>query len=175
MPGPAAASSPHPTHHLSRRALFRATLTLALAGAGAGALSGCSSAAQEPEIDPLVAQSALARRDAAAAVAAIAGAPEAAAALTVIADQRSEHAAALDAEIARAAGPSEENPTSETATPPSIAEQDTPLPTLDEIRALLDESHRSAADLTLELDGHRAGVLASIAASCHIQRGVLLS
>ncbi|SDJ00655.1 hypothetical protein SAMN05444695_11495 [Rhodococcus triatomae] len=174
MPGPTAATSPCPPHRISRRSVLRLTAVVALAGAATSALAGCSSGEELPDVDLLVAQAEFARRDAAAATAAIAVAPEAAAALTTVATQRTEHAAALDDEIDRAAGGSGEEPIpgtdGDTGTPPSEAEP----ATVDEVRALLEQSHRAASDLAVELSGHRAGLLASIAASCHIQRVVLL-
>ena len=93
---------------LDRRSAFRLLGTagaVAFAAVAVSTTAGCGSDADEPEpVDPLVAQASAARADAAAALAAIAVNPDHAGALQVVADQRSQHADALDAEVARAAG-----------------------------------------------------------------------
>lgn len=132
-------------------------------------VAGCSSSgdADTPaEVDALTEQARAARRDAANATATIAGRPDLAAALGVIAAERTAHADALDEEIARAAS----TPTSSTtATTPAAA----PVP-IDQLRADLAGSQRDAGKLARTQSGYRAGLLGSISASCAAQQVVLL-
>ncbi|NLG56630.1 MAG: hypothetical protein GX542_13455 [Rhodococcus sp.] len=171
MPGSAADSSAPLPPQFSRRHLLRGVAAAMLIGTAGVSLVGCSSEEPEPEIDPLVAQLALAKRDAAAATAAAADAPELAAALTIIANQRTEHAEALEVEISRLAP--DPTTTSEQATEASATDKPV-VATVDSVRLLLEESASSAAELTSELSGYRAGLMASISACCHVQREVVL-
>ncbi|MGW4364985.1 hypothetical protein ACWEKT_05005 [Nocardia takedensis] len=140
--------------------------------------------------DPLAAQEVSARADAAAATAAIALAPQRQAALTAIAAQRTEHAEALRAEVARVIGVYGDGtvPTRRTAEPgtgapgsgPAPASSAAPIPpaappTIEQLRERLTGSQRSAADLARTQTGYRAGLLASISACCAAQTGVLLA
>ncbi|WUC07986.1 hypothetical protein OG874_23090 [Nocardia sp. NBC_00565] len=152
-----------------------------------GAVSGCTDkTVYEP--DPLAAQEVLARADAAAATAAIALAPQQHAALTAIAGERTAHADALRAEINRVIGVYGDGTTPihrtrDRATPasgPSPAASGTAVPptappSVDELRARLAKSQQSAGDLARTQSGYRAGLLASISASCAAQAGVLLA
>ncbi|GAA4476498.1 hypothetical protein GCM10023094_16540 [Rhodococcus olei] len=142
-------------------------MTVAAAAGCAG--TGDRDGADEP--DPLLSALTAARRDAAAAGAAIALAPERTAALGVIAAERTAHGDALAAEIARAAGgvPSSTSASAVTTTAPAA-----PPPTVDELRAMLGESQRGAATLARRLDGHRAGLLGSISAAIAAEQAVML-
>ncbi|MET8651081.1 hypothetical protein [Nocardia aurea] len=154
-----------------------------------GAATGC---ADEPVYlpDPLAAQEAAARADAAAASAAIALAPQRQAALNTISAQRTEHADALRTEIDRIIGvygdgttpvhrTREPNPPATGASPapgvPGSAVPPTVPPTVEQLREQLTRSQRSSADLARTQSGYRAGLLASISAACAAQTGVLLA
>ena len=118
----------------------------------------------------------MAHHDAAAATAAMAVDPAAAPALQVVAAERTDHANALQAEVARAAGkypdgsiPEPDASTTSTATPaPS------PPPDVNAVKADLAQSQRAASDLARTLSGYRAGLLGSISAACAVHQVVLL-
>jgi len=158
---------------LSRRALFRWS-SATIGGVGVLGVTGCglSDDDAESEPDPLLAQAASARRDAATARALTALYPDRAGALSVIADERTAHADALDADVARMAGITADTTTSGTSSTTSApgAEQ----PTVEQLREMLVRSQRSAADLARTLTGYRAGLLSSISAACGVQTEVLL-
>ncbi|MFE9322711.1 hypothetical protein ACIHDR_21915 [Nocardia sp. NPDC052278] len=153
-----------------------------------GAVAGCTDkTVHQP--DPLAAQENLARADAAAATAAIAVTPQRHAALTAIADERTAHADALRAEINRVIGvygdgTTPTHRTREVSPPPSgtspaasgggSGSPNTP-PSIDELRTRLAKSQQSAGDLARTQSGYRAGLLASISASCAAHAGVLLA
>lgn len=163
-----------------RRALIRGgqgLLALTVLGA---AIPACGSD-QVAEPDPLEAELAAARADAALATAAAQAVPALAPALRVIADERTRHAAALVEELARAAGrptpdpesPSPESPSPESPDPAATATATVgqprpagPPPTVGDVAEALRRSADSAAKLVPTLSGYRAGLLGSIAASC---------
>ncbi|MEU8900213.1 hypothetical protein [Nocardia sp. NPDC048505] len=172
---------------MSRRTALR------LAGSGAlGALAlGASAACGEEPLqapDPLAAQVALAKADAAAATAAIALAPQLQNELSTIAAERTAHAEALQAEIDRVIGVYGDGTTPVPRTRAAVAPSgsagpggpsSTPAPATplepDQLREQLGRSRQSAADLSRQLSGYRAGLLASISASCATEVGVLLT
>lgn len=149
----------------------RDVLSGGVALAALGVVSACGkSAPKPPPVEQLLGPLDQARHDSAlatAAASALGNPPQVAAALTVVASQRAAHARALSTEISRAAGklaaPSSSEPTSpgqaEPAGPPP------PPPVADVINAL-HASADSAARLVGTESGYRAGLLASIAASC---------
>lgn len=143
--------------------------------AAAAGAAGCAGTDDDrtAEPDPLLAALDAARRDAQAASAAAAVAPDRAAALAVIASERTAHADALATEIARAAG---EDPDSPSATTTASATPTTPVtpPSVEDLRAMLAESQRGAASLARTLDGYRAGLTGSISAALGTQQAVLL-
>lgn len=147
----------------------RRVLALALLGpAAAAAFTVACGRSGSPEPDPLEEQLTAARRDAdLAAAAAKAAPPPAVPALTVLAAERSRHAAALVEELARAAGkptPTQsEAPSSQAQTPTA---RPGPPPGVDDVTKALRESAASAAKLAPTLSGYRAGLLGSIAAAC---------
>ncbi|MFD6896259.1 hypothetical protein ACFWB0_17125 [Rhodococcus sp. NPDC060086] len=134
------------------------------------AVTGCGiTDDSEPEPDPLLAQAARARTDASTATALIAASPDLAAPLTTISSERTAHADALDAEVARVAGATTNDTPSSTTTAPAAE-----APTVELLRERLTQSQRSAADVGRTLQGFRAGMLASISAACAVQTAVLL-
>lgn len=139
----------------------RGLLALTLIGAAATACGSNS----PPAPDPLGAQLDAARRDSDLATAAAkAAAPAFVPALTVVADHRARHAAALVEEIARAAG--EPTPTSTSSPTSTTSAQAAPPPSVQDVVTALRTSADSAVKLTPTLSGYRAGLLGSIAASC---------
>jgi hypothetical protein len=116
--------------------------------------------AKQKLADRLLPQVAAAESDAAAAQAASATNPDRAAALTVIADERTVHAQALTEEITRLDSGRAKTASSSAAPSPAPA---TP-PTIDQLRTQLTVSARSAGDLAVEMDGYVAGLLGSISA-----------
>lgn len=140
------------------------------------AAPACGSAPTTPVIDDLEAQRQLALRDGELATAAGAALsdPEAkdlAAALEQVAQERTDHAGALAAEIARATG---KPPADDTETSSHIAAPDTPAPTVSQVINALRASADSAGKLAVASSGYRAGLLASIAASCTASYAVAL-
>ena len=164
--------TPLPTTSHSRRSALKIAGAASI-GAIAFAATACTdngSAQAAVEVDQLTAQADRARADAAAASNSIALAPERVSALTTISAERTAHADALDAEIARAAGG-----TAGTTSTPSASSTAAAAPTgVDAVRASLAESARSAADLARTASGYRAGLLGSISAACATQTAVLL-
>ncbi|WP_070378241.1 hypothetical protein [Rhodococcus sp. WMMA185] len=161
---------------VSRRAAIRFAAASTLGVASLPLLTGCAFGEDSnAEADSLAAQSRLARRDAAGAAAAIALAPDRATALELVRVQRTAHADALDAEIARVAGVYADGSVTTTSLPPSTTPTvPAPPPSLDQLRADLAESQRSAADSVRMLTAYRAGLCASISAACATYLAVLL-
>ncbi|MFD1814206.1 hypothetical protein [Rhodococcus gannanensis] len=166
-----------PSQHrtMSRRAALRFGAVAIGATAAAAGVAGCSSAEDEhdAEPDPLLTALDAARRDADAAAAGAAVTPDRAGALAVIAAERTAHADALAAEIARAAGEDPTSPSTTTTAATTTAAPVTP-PTVDALRSMLAESQRGAASLARSLDGYRAGLTGSISAAVGAQQAVLL-
>ncbi len=147
---------------VSRRTVLRASATLGAAAMLAGA-AGCGGADESTpaEPDPLLAEARRARADAASARAVLVDRPDLVDTMTVVADQRTAHADALDAEIARA------TPVTATTTPATTAPvQPSEIPGLDRLRDDLTESAQRAATLARSTQGYRGGLLGSISASC---------
>lgn len=134
------------------------------------ATPGCGSGSRPPAVDELEAQRQLARSNSELAAAAAAGlsgsdSPRFGPALAEVAVERAEHARALATEIARAAGQSEPEPT-ETTAPASTSGPSGPAPTVSDVVNALRAAADSAGRLATTSSGYRAGLLASIAASC---------
>lgn len=153
-----------------------------LTGAGLFALlaltaPACGSKPAPPAVDDLEAQRELARRDselAAAAGAALTGSDSQsqAAALEQVAAERAEHARALATEIARVSGkPAPE--TTETTTTTTVP--DAPAPTVAQVVNALRTAAEGAGKLAVASSGYRAGLLASISASCTASYAVALA
>lgn len=134
-------------------------------------VSACGdSPPKTPAVEQLLSPLDQARHDSAlagAAATAVGVAPQIAAALSVVANQRAAHARALATEIARAAGKLTAS-SSETTSPSPAAPAGPPPPppavsdVIDALRASADNATR----LVAAESGYRAGLLASIAASC---------
>jgi hypothetical protein len=139
--------------------LFRLAGAAVLTAATASTVTACG--AEEisgPALDSLTAQLRSARSDAAAASSAAAVAPDYAGALGVVAAQRTEHADALETEIARATGATTDTSSDLVA-----------------VRDALTASARSAATAARDESGYRAGLLGSISASCTVFAQVVLA
>ena len=115
----------------------------------------------KPEVDDLLIQIDLAQRDVTSAAAAATANAELAPALTAVAAIRRAHGVALTKELARIPGATTTTPPSSTTTSPA-----SPPPQLEQIKTQLKDSSRSAMDLATKHSGYRAGLLASISASC---------
>ena len=155
---------------ISRRGVLAGGAALAVLGVG---VSACSqSPPKPPAVEELLGPLDQARRDSAvasAAATAIGIAPQVAAALTVVATQRGAHARALSTEISRVANKATSS-TSETASsspsPTGAAAPPPPPPPVSDVIDALRASAESASRLVATSSGYRAGLLASIAASC---------
>ncbi|BBY54372.1 hypothetical protein MKOR_16230 [Mycolicibacillus koreensis] len=151
---------------VSRRRVLAAAATLAAVGAAG---SACAPSAP-PEPDVLIAQLDLARGDAALATAAAAAATGAtAAALSVVAEHRQAHAAALATEIDRLAAGTASPSVSATTTTAAAA-----AASVDDVVAALRTAAQSAGKLATTVAGYRAGLLGSIAACCTADHSVTL-
>ena len=152
----------------------RRILQLALVLPVAAGLGGCGAATDRrtDRPDPLVALADAARADAALAAAAVAADPALAARIDPLREARTEHAAALDAEVVRMGGPS----AVPTAAPPTAAPVTTtaaPAVTLAKVREAVAASHVGAAELVENLPAERVGLVASVAACCAAYAEVL--
>lgn len=167
---PALRAEPGSAPILNRRRVLSGGAALA---ALAIAASGCSSPPAPPAVDELEAQLTLAHQDSELATAAAVGASqEISAALTQVAAERSQHAQALATEIKRLA-PTSSVTSSPTTTTTSAAVA--PPPPLASVVTSLKSSADSAAQLASSSSGYRAGLLASIAASCTASYRVALA
>jgi hypothetical protein len=151
----------------SRRGVLAGGAALAALGV-VGSACG-ESAPKPPAVEDLLGPLDQARKDSAlagAAAAAVGNPPQIAAALTVVSTQRAAHARALSTEINRAAGKLTSS-SSETASPsPAEATGPPPPPPIPDVINSLRASAESAGRLVATSSGYRAGLLASIAASC---------
>ena len=131
------------------------------------AVAGCAlgRAAGPTEPDPLIALADAARADAALARAAVTADQGLAAALQPLVDARTQHAAALDAEVARL---DPDHPTPAPAPPPSTAR-----PNRTEVQRAVLASGRAAGEVALGLPPERVGLVASVAACCGTYAEVL--
>lgn len=155
---------------LSRRRLLAGSAALALLGVAA---SACDTAPPPPALDGLLAQLRSARHDADLAIAAVTAAPpEVVPALTVVAAERTRHAEALAAEIARVSG--EPAPGSTTA-PSGPVTPAGPAPSASDVIAALRASAEGAGQLAAASSGYPAGLLGSIAAACTAAATVALT
>ena len=149
--------------------LSRRSFAVLTAGAVAWGATGC---ARDEGPDELEAPWAAARADAAAATDAATVFPDAAARLTPVAEARRAHADALAAEIRRARPDRSEvleTPGPASGTPPSAAEAVTAL------RSSLGAAREASSTLAVSVARYRAGLVASVAASCAGWAEVLVS
>jgi hypothetical protein len=130
------------------------------------AVAGCAlgRAAGPDAPDPLIALADAARADAALAAAAVAADQGLATALQPLVDARTQHAAALDAEIARL---DPGRPTPAPAPPPAAR------PGRAEVQRAVLASGRAAGEVALGLPPERIGLVASVAACCSTYAEVL--
>jgi hypothetical protein len=165
---------------LDRRRMLALALLVPAAAAGLGAC-GPGTVRPPKAPDPLIALADAARADAALAAAAIAGNPELTARVDPLRAARTEHAAALDAEVVRAGGvphsaapaatpgPSA-SPAAHPAAAPTVVTQSV---TLARVREAVAASQRGAAALVPDLPAERVGLVASVAACCATYAAVL--
>jgi hypothetical protein len=167
IPGDVVTTVGHPksgTWSASRRVFLRSAVVLSAGAAAVSTIGACGDSAEvtarQKLADRLLPEVASAQADATAATAAAATSPDRAAALKVIADERTTHARALTEEITRLdSGRAQTASSSATPSPPPPVP-----PTIDQLRAQLTASARSAADLAVEMQGYLAGLLGSISA-----------
>lgn len=160
-----------------RRVLVGAT---ALALLGGTVATACGSTPPVKDVDALIGALERARDDSQlAGNAAAAAAPTIAAALSVVADQRTAHARALTDEITRISG---EAPTtsasttaSSTSSTPTTSGPPPKPPTAADVVAALKQSADGASLLATQQSGYRAGLLGSIAAACTAAATVALA
>ena len=171
---------------LDRRRVLALALLAPVAATGLGACTSDAGGAQAAP-DPLVALADAARADAALAAAAVAADPELAARVDPLRAARTEHAAALDAEVVRAGGtPNSVAPTAAAAPRPGSAPSEsgaadptvaptgiTRTVTLARVREAVAASQRGAAQLVPDLPAERVGLVASVAACCATYAAVL--
>jgi hypothetical protein len=133
------------------------------------AVAGCSLGPSAPTApDPLLALAAAARSDAALAAAAIAADPGLTDRVQPLVDARTQHAAALDAEVARL------DPDRAPTTPATQPAAPTGArPGLTEVREAVLASGNAAAEAALALPAERVGLVASVAACCSAYGAVL--
>jgi hypothetical protein len=152
----------------SRRGVLAGGAALAALGV---VVSACGeSRPKPPAVEELLGPLDQARRDtvlAGAAAAAVGNPPQVAAALAVVANQRAAHARALSTEISRAAGKLTASSSETTGPSPAApAGPPPPPPPVSDVINALRTSADNAARLVSSQSGYRAGLLASIAASC---------
>jgi hypothetical protein len=162
---------PSPVPVVNRREILAGGAALAALGV---VVSACGkSRPKPPPVEQLLGPLDQARHDTAlagAAATAVGLPPQIAAALAVVATQRAAHARALSTEISRAAGKLASSSSSETTSPsPNQAEPPAPPPPpppVPDVINALRTSADNAGRLVATESGYRAGLLASIAASC---------
>lgn len=144
-------------NELNRRGFLRAGALLAVVAP----IAACTSQPAPAAPDPLLPMLTAATQDAATAKAAATAFADNGATLAVIAAVRRQQAAALRAEVNRAAGVS----TSPTATtkPPTLGDESTVTAAL--TQGLMTAQHQAAA-LMPKLPRYRAGLVGSVAAGC---------
>lgn len=132
-------------------------------------LAGCSlgSSTKDTGPDPLIALADSARADAVLVAAVVTAAPELAERLTPLRTARTEHAAALDAEVARLAPSATATPAPAPTAPTGTAV--TPAA----VQAAVLASGKAAAAAALTLPAERVGLVASVAACCATYAAVL--
>jgi hypothetical protein len=148
---------------ISRRRLLAGLLLVA------PAVAACTlgDSAKPTGPDPLIALADAARADAALAAAAIAADPALADRVQPLVDARTQHAAALDAEITRL--DPDRTPAASAARAPAPAGR----PGLPQVREAVAASGRTASEVALGLPADRVGLVASVAACCSAYAAVL--
>jgi hypothetical protein len=150
---------------VGRRRILQLALVLP---AAAAVLGGCGARdSRDDRPDPLIALADAARADAALAAAAVAADPALGPRIDPLREARTEHAAALDAEVARFAG------VPPTAVPSAAPQTAAPAVTLARVREAVARSQAGAAELVEDLPAERVGLVASVAACCATYAAVL--
>jgi hypothetical protein len=153
---------------VNRRGVLAGGAALAVLGV-VGSACG-ESPPKPPPVEDLLGPLDQARKDSAlagAVAAAVGNPPQIAAVLTVVATQRAAHARALSTEISRAAGKLASSSSETTSpSPAQPAGPPPPPPPISDVINSLRASAESASRLVATESGYRAGLLASIAASC---------
>jgi hypothetical protein len=134
------------------------------------AVSGCAlDPSTRKPVDPLTALADAARADAALATAAISADPGLAVRVQPLVDARTQHAAALDAEVLRLRPGSPSTSPAATPAPPAVGR---PV-TLAQVRAAAQSAADAAAAVALDLPVDRVGLAASVSACCAAYATVL--
>ena len=144
---------------LGRRDVLR---LLALAPAAVTAMSGCGADSEAPDV--LEALVRAAKSDAELAQSVARSHPSMADTANLIVSARSDHAHALQREIDRVDPPDPDEPAG-----PSPAAPDAPSTSgaaTEALRTSLTKARDEAAELTVTLPTHRAGMVGSVSASC---------
>jgi hypothetical protein len=145
-------------------------LALGLAAGGLGlaapVLAGCAARSADAGPDPLIPLLTRARSDAALVTAVLTVEPSLTGRLDPLRSARSDHATALEQEIARVAG---------TATPVPVPAPATSQPgvNLDAVRRAVADAAKEAAGLVGTVPNARAGLVGSVAACCAAYSAVL--
>lgn len=149
---------------ISRRSALRGALVASAVAVTAAPLAACDSgpSAEQLTAEALVPLADAAHADAAAALALSVTDTDYAAALKIVADQRSMHARALTEEITRL----HQDTAQQIVTDPSAQDGAAAAPsTVDELRTRLSESGRSAGKVAIGEDGYVAGLAGAVSAS----------
>lgn len=141
---------------------------LAVLGLAVPVLAACTTSPADDGPDPLIPLAERARADAALVTAAITADPALTPRLDPLRSARNDHAAALQAEIDRLAGPQ----SSATATPAPAPAPTGPVD-LAAVRQALDAAAREATGLVATLPTGRVGLVGSLAACCATYAAVL--
>lgn len=161
---------------VGRRAVLRTGVGLGVAVGVGWSVTGCTdeASADEDRARALLPHAQAAFRQQKAATALAPRVTEYTAAVTVVAEQRRAHLAALRDEIARLHSSLVDDITAAPADPAATPAQPAP----DSVQKLRDQIERSAdgaARTAVRLDGYRAGLLGSISASCRTLAKVQLT
>ncbi len=149
---------------MSRRSVIRGALAASAVAVTAGSLAACDSgpSAEQLTAEALVPLADAAHADAATALALSATDTDYAAALKIVADQRTTHGQVLTEEITRL----HQDTAKQIVTDPSTQNGGTAAPSsVDEFRTRLTESGRAAGKVALGEHGYVAGLAGSISAS----------
>lgn len=148
----------------------RRALALGLAAGGLGlaapVLAGCAAGSSDDGPDPLIPLVTRARSDADLVTAVLAADPSLTGQLDPLRSARSDHATALEQEIARVAGTTTPVPAPAPATSRAGAD-------LDAVRRAVADAAREAAGLVSSVPTARAGLVGSVAACCAAYSAVL--
>ncbi|WP_019203413.1 hypothetical protein [Tsukamurella sp. 1534] len=174
------AQPPHPTHGRARpprRVDRRTALTSALVAggalAGAAALTGCTTPedrADDPQAQRLQAAAAQAQADAEAARGLAVVDSASGRELQFVAEQRTQHAAALSDELSRYVQRTTSVSPAPSSAPPSGA-----TVSRQSLAAQLARSAKDAGDAAVAANGYQAALLGSVAAAVRVHAEVVLA